>query len=69
MSRKRLLRDRIRLRVTSADIWGSIQQLNSSAIPVFAVQQEDALTYSFQINRRQFRVLREILKKEGTVFP
>ena len=65
MSFKRLLRDRIRLRVVSADIWGSIGQLNSSSIPVFSVQQEDDLTYSFQINRKHFRALQGILKKRG----
>ena len=65
MRGKKLLRDRIRLRVTSADIWGSIKQLNSSAIPVFSVHQEDDLTYSFLISRKHFGVLREILGKRG----
>ena len=65
MSGKRLLRDRIRLRVISADIWGGIQQLNSRSIPIFSVQQEDDLTYSFQINRKHFRALQGILKKRG----
>ena len=65
MRNKRLLRDRIRLRVISADIWGSIQQLNSKSIPVFSVQQEDDLTYSFQISRKHFRALQGILKKRG----
>ena len=65
MKGKKTFRDRIRLRVISADIWGSIQLLNTQSIPVFSVQQEDALTYTFQINRKHYPALQRILQKRG----
>ena len=65
MKGKKSFRDRIRLRVISADIWGSIQLLNTQSIPVFSVQQEDALTYTFQINRKHYPALQRILEKRG----
>ena len=59
------VRDRIRIRVTSANIWGSIQLLNQRSIPVFSVRQEDELTYSFVINRKKYASVRRMLEKRG----
>ena len=58
-------RDRVRVQVTSADIWGSIRLLNRRSIPVFRVRQEDALTFSFEIDRRHLAELRSLLEKRG----
>lgn len=58
-------RDRVRIQVTSANIWESIQLLNRRAIPVFHVRQEDALTFSFGVNRRHLAELRSLLEKRG----
>lgn len=65
MKYMRSARDRIRVQVTSASIWGSIRLLNEQAIPVFHVRQEDDLTFSFEINRKHFPVLRSLLEKRG----
>lgn len=58
-------RDRVRLQVTSAGIWGSIRLLNERSIPVFDIRQEDELTVSFVINRKDFSRLRTLLEKRG----
>ena len=58
-------RDRVRLKVTSAHIWESIRLLNERSISVFGIRQEDALTYSFEINRRDFLTLKELLERRG----
>lgn len=58
-------RDRVRVQVTSANIWGSIRLLNRRSIPVFRVRQEDELTFSFEINRRHLAELRSLLEKRG----
>ncbi len=58
-------KDRVRVRVTSADIWGSIRLLNDASIPVFHVQEEDPLVFSFDINRKDYPVLRTMLEKRG----
>ena len=58
-------RDRVRVQVTSANIWGSIRLLNRRSIPVFRVRQEDALTFSFEIDRRHLAELRSLLEKRG----
>ena len=58
-------RDRVRVQVTSANIWGSIRLVNRRSIPVFRVRQEDELTFSFEINRRHLAELRSLLEKRG----
>lgn len=58
-------KDRVRVRVTSADIWGSIRLLNDASIPVFHVREEDPLTFSFDINRKDYPVLCSLLGKRG----
>ena len=58
-------KDRVRVRVTSADIWGSIRLLNDASIPVFHVREEDPLIFSFDINRKDYPVLRTLLEKRG----
>ena len=58
-------KDRVRVQVTSANIWGSIRLLNRRSIPVFRVRQEDALTFSFEIHRRHLAELRSLLEKRG----
>ncbi|MGM9604822.1 MAG: sporulation protein YqfD [Faecousia sp.] len=65
MKYMRSARDRVRIRVTSANIWGSIRLLNDHSIPVFHVRQEDDLTFSFEINRKHFSALRALLEKRG----
>lgn len=61
----RLFSDRVRLRVVSADIWSRVRQLNQDSIPVFELFQEDDLTYSFWINRRNYAAVRACLEKRG----
>ena len=65
MKRRNAFRDRIRVQVVSADIWSSIGLLNEKSIPVFGFQQEDDLTYSFQIGRKHFPALQKLLEKRG----
>ena len=65
MKYMRSVRDRVRIQVTSANIWGSIRLLNERSIPVFHVRQEDDLTFSFEINRKHFARLRSLLEKRG----
>lgn len=65
MKRRNAFRDRIRVQVVSADIWRSIALLNEKSIPVFGFQQEDDLTYSFQIGRKHFPALQRLLEKRG----
>lgn len=65
MNYKRSIRDTVGIRVTSADIWSSIQLLNQSAIPVFRVRQEDELTFTFEIHRKNLRLLRSLLERRG----
>ena len=65
MKHNHSFKDRARVRVTSADIWGSIRLLNDASIPVFHVQEEEPLIFSFDINRKDYPVLRTLLEKRG----
>ena len=57
--------DQIRIRVVSADIWGSLRLLNAKEIEVFALEQEDDLTYSFALQRKFFPAARAALERRG----
>lgn len=56
---------RNKVRVTSANIWESIRLLNERGISVFGVEQEDDLTFSFEVGRKDFLPLKELLERRG----
>lgn len=62
---KRLPSARNRVRVTSANIWESIRLLNQRSISVFGIQQEDDLTFSFEVGRKDFLPLKQLLERRG----
>lgn len=57
--------DQIRIRVVSADIWGSLRLLNAKEIEVFSLEQEDDLTYSFALRRKKYPAARAVLERRG----
>ena len=56
---------RNKVRVTSANIWESIRLLNERGISVFGVEQEDDLTFSFEVGRKDSLPLKELLERRG----
>lgn len=57
--------DQVRIRVVSADIWGSLRLLNAKEIEIFALEQEDDLTYSFALRRKLFPIARTVMEQRG----
>ncbi len=58
-------RDTCTVDITSADIWEGIRLLNANSISVFHVQQKDQLTFSVEINRKDYQTLKRLLTKKG----
>lgn len=65
MKLRSCMKDQIRIKVVSADIWGSLRLLNGKEIEIFQVEREDDLTYSFVLGRRNYAAACTLLERRG----
>lgn len=63
--KQRTAGNQIRVRLVSADVWGSLRLLNDRGIEVFRLHREDDLTIHFSVRRRDYPLLCALLEKRG----
>ncbi len=63
--RRNLSRDRVTVRLTSGDLWGSLRLLNEKGIGVYCVQPEDELTCCLQVEQGDWMRTKQLLEKRG----
>ena len=67
MRLRRSLRNRVRIRLISADLWVSLRLLNEEGIEMFRIHQEDVLTCLFEVNRKDIGRMRQLLERRGDI--
>lgn len=65
MKLRKSIRNRVRIRLVSADLWASLRLLNEAGIEIFHIRQEDVLTCLFEINRENIGQMRQLLERRG----
>lgn len=65
MKHRAVLKSRMQIHLTSANIWGSIQLLNSNSIPVYDIKSVDDLTISMEIDSWNLFRVKALLEKRG----
>lgn len=55
----------VRIRLVSADVWGSLRLLNENGIELFRLRQEDALTCCGEVPRGDYAQVCALLEKRG----
>lgn len=63
--KRTISRNRVILRLTSGDLWGSLHLLNERGISVYCVQPEDELTCCFQVEQANLTQVKKALEKRG----
>lgn len=61
------MRDRVRVRLVSADLWAGLGVLNGKGIEIFRLELEDDLTCSFEIKRQNVSQIRRLLERRGDI--
>lgn len=55
----------VEVRLTSADLTGALSVINQRGIEIFSCAQEGELTLRFTLRRREYQLLRKLVRKRG----